>query len=251
MSDLRRVKIPVPIGPYYTFCILLLRPLLMLFTKRDWRGREYLGTHGQGLVVAVNHTSWFDPLATAHYIVDGGRPPRFLGKVAVFKVPIIGRIITGAGQIPVYRESREAVGAFRAAVAAVNAGECVVVYPEATITRDPGLWPMTGKTGAARIALATGAPVIPLAVWGPHQVIRPYRKEFKILPRKTMHVWAGPPVDLDDLRGRPVDAETLRTATERIMGAVTELVAQIRGESPPAQVMDRRHIGKLDESEDQ
>lgn len=234
----------MPIGPWYTLCIVLLRPLLMILTKRDWRGRERLGRHGEGIVVAVNHTSWFDPLAAAHFMVDAGRPPRFLGKVAVFQVPIVGRILYGAGQIPVYRESREAVGAFRAAVAAVSEGECVVVYPEATITRDPDLWPMTGKTGAARISLATGAPVVPLAVWGPHEVIGPYRKELRLLPRKTMHVHAGAPVDLDDLRGRAIDSETLREATSRIMAAVTALVAEIRGEPAPTTLMDRRTIDR-------
>jgi len=242
VGSARRVRPPVAIGPWYLFCVALLRPWLLLLTKRDWRGHKNLRVHGEGIVVAVNHTSWFDPLATAHFIYDAGRPPRFLGKVAVFDVPLLGRILRGAGQIPVYRETREAVAAVTAAVAAVEAGECVVVYPEGTITRDPGLWPMTGKTGAARISLVTGAPVVPLAVWGPQAVIGPYRKEFRILPRKTMHAWAGAPVDLDDLRGRPLDSETLRTATDRIMAAVTELLEQIRGEAAPAIRFDRHRI---------
>ena len=112
-----------------------------------------------------------------------------------------------------------------------------MVYPEGTITRDPGLWPMTGKTGAARIALETGAPVIPVAQWGAQEVIAPYSKEFRILPRKTMHVTAGPPVDLDDLRGRALDATTLREATERIMAAITALLEEIRGETAPGRAV--------------
>ena len=112
---------------------------------------------------------------------------------------------------------------------AVDHGECVVVYPEGTLTRDPDLWPMTGKTGAARIALATGAPLIPLGIWGPQEVLPPYERKFRILPRKTMHVLAGPPVDLSDLVDRGVDTETLRAATDRLMAAITGLVEQLAG----------------------
>ena len=108
----------------------------------------------------------------------------------MFKLPIAGRIITSAGQIPVYRDSAQAADAFRDAVAAVEKGECVGVYPEGTITRDPELWPMTGKTGAARIALMTGCPVIPIANWGAQEVFASYTADlrFRLLPRKTMRV---------------------------------------------------------------
>ena len=110
----------------------------------------------------------------------------------------------------------------------------MAIYPEATLTRDPDLWPMVGKTGAARVALETGAPVIPVAQWGPQELLPPYTKRPHLFPRKTMHVWAGPPVDLDDVRGRPVDAALLREVTERIMAAITELLEEIRGEQAPA-----------------
>ncbi len=139
------------------FCVLVLRRPLMLLTKRDWRGVEHLPRTG-GCVVATNHVSEFDPVPFAHFIYDNGRLPRFLGKAEVFKVPVVGRIIHSAGQIPVYRKTTDAAKAFSAAVAAVQKGECVVVYPEGTLTRDPDLWPMVGKTGAARIALTTGCP---------------------------------------------------------------------------------------------
>jgi 1-acyl-sn-glycerol-3-phosphate acyltransferase len=241
-----RVRHGKKLGFWYAVAIGLLRPGMLTLTKRDWRGTENLqagilpdGTQ-QPIVVCPNHISWFDPLESAHFLYDSGRPPRFLGKESVFRVPIAGRIITGAGQIPVYRETKDAASSVRAAVAAIEQGECVVVYPEGTITRDPGLWPMTGKTGAARIALMTGAPVIPVAQWGAQEVIGPYRKEFRILPRKVMRVTAGPPVDLDDLRGRDLDAKTLREATERIVAAITALLEGIRGETAPAERFDLR-----------
>jgi len=99
---------------------------------------------------------------------------------------------------------------------------------------------MTAKTGAARIALMTGAPVIPAAQWGPQEVIAPYSKRVRLFPRKTMHVWAGPAVDLDDLRSQPVSANTLREATERIMRDITNILSEQRGETPPAVPLDRR-----------
>jgi 1-acyl-sn-glycerol-3-phosphate acyltransferase len=232
------------LGPWYLLAVGLLRPGMLALTKRDWQGMENLaadvlpdGTQ-RGIVVCPNHISWFDPLESAHFLYDNGRPPRYLGKESVFRVPIAGRIIKGAGQIPVYRETVDAATSVRDAIAAVERGECVVIYPEGTITRDEALWPMTGKTGAARVALATGAPVIPLAQWGAQDVIGPYRSEFRIFPRKTMHVRAGAPVDLDDLRGKPLDSVVLQEATRRIIDAITALLEQIRGEKAPEERYD-------------
>ncbi len=234
------------LGFWYLLAVGLLRPGMLLLTRRDWRGQENLQAEvladgsQAGIVVCPNHISWFDPLQSAHFLYDNGRPPRYLGKESVFRVPVVGTIIRGAGQIPVYRDTADAANSVRDAVAAVRRGECVVVYPEGTITRDPGLWPMTGRTGAARIALETGAPLIPVAQWGAQDVIGPYRNEFRILPRKTMHVLAGPPVDIDDLRGRPLDAEVLRLATERVIAAITAQLEVLRGETAPRERYDLR-----------
>ena len=67
----------------------------------------------------------------------------------------------------------------------MRGGECVVVYPEGTITRDPDLWPMVGKSGAARIALATGCPVIPIGQWGAQEVLAPYAEEARPVPAQA------------------------------------------------------------------
>jgi 1-acyl-sn-glycerol-3-phosphate acyltransferase len=230
------------IGFWYRLAVVLLRPLLMLLTRRDWRGAEHVPAVG-GFVAVTNHVSHVDPLTFAHFLYDNGRLPRFLGKEALFRLFFVGRVLRGAKQIPVYRESRDASKAFSAAVAAVRAGECVGIYPEATLTRDPDLWPMVGKTGAARVALETGAPVIPIAQWGPQELLAPYTKRPHLFPRKTMHVWAGPPVDLEDVRGRPVDAALLREVTERIMAAVTAMLEEIRGEQAPPTAFDPKLQG--------
>ena len=229
-----------PRGFWYRFICAVLRPLLLAATARDWRGGQYLRID-RGIVVAMNHLSWYDPLVAAHFVNDNGRPVRFLAKAEIFKIPVLGAILKSAGQIPVQRgNSDAAAGSLRAAFAAIEDKQCVVIYPEGTLTRDPKLWPMTAKTGAARIALTTGAPVIPAAQWGPQEVLAPYSKRPKFFPRKTMHVWAGPEVDLDDLRALPVSAATLREATERIMRDITKILATQRDEVPPAVPLDRR-----------
>jgi 1-acyl-sn-glycerol-3-phosphate acyltransferase len=224
------------------FVATVVRPPMMVLTRRDWHGGEHLPASG-GCVVAVNHVSEFDPLPFAHFVYDNGRIPRFLGKAEVFKVPIAGRILASAGQIPVYRLTTDAAQAFSAAVAAVEKGECVIVYPEGTLSRDPGLWPMVGRSGAARIALTTGCPVIPCAQWGPQEVLAPYGRRPRLFPRKLMRVRAGPPVVLDDLRGQELTTELLLTATARIMVDITGLLEQIRGEQAPAERFNPRSAG--------
>jgi len=228
--------------PAYRFVVLILRPLLLLLTKRDWHGMQHLPKDG-GWIAAPNHMSYFDPFVVALFLYDSGFPPFFLGKEAVFRIPVFGKLVKWSGQIPVYRGTGQAAGAYRAAVDAVHEGKTVVIFPEGTLTRDPRQWPMRGKTGAARLALQTGRPVIPIAQWGAQEVLGTYEKSVHLWPRKTVHVVAGPPVDLDDLRDRPMDAELLREATERIMAAVTTLLEQLRGESAPERRFDPREHG--------
>ena len=218
------------LGFAYRFAAFILWPFMMIFTKRDWRGTDNLDVDG-GMVLAANHLSWFDPIVISHVMWDNNRPPRFLAKDGLFRVPVVGWIMRSAGQIPVVRGTRDAAVAVQAAVDAAQRGECVIVYPEGTITKDPDMWPMAAKTGAARIALTARVPVIPLAHWGAQQVMGPYKMEMRLLPRKTMHVIVGPPVDLSDLYDRPLDADTLHLATERIMADITEMLRQLRKEA--------------------
>ena len=234
---------PRHLSAAYRLAVGLLRPSLTVFTRRDWRGAEHL-PQDRGFVACSNHISYVDPFTFAHFLYMNGCPPRFLAKHAVFRIPLLGRIVAGAGQIPVYRETVDARAALSAAMAAVAAGECVAIYPEATLTRDPLLWPMIGKTGAARIALTTGCPVIPIAQWGAQDILAPYGRRLHLLPRRTVRVWAGPPVDLTPFMGRPLDTATLRGATDAILDRLTGLLAEIRGEPAPAVRWDPRDHGQ-------
>ncbi|MDB1089611.1 lysophospholipid acyltransferase family protein [Streptomyces sp. ACA25] len=223
------------VGFCYRLAALLVKPPLLVLFKRDWRGMENIPGEG-GFITVVNHNSYLDPLSYGHFQYNTGRVPRFLAKVSLFGDGFVGTMLRGMGQIPVYRDSADAIGAFRAAVEAVQRGECVAFYPEGTLTRDPRLWPMEGKTGAARVALQTRAPVIPVAQWGAHEVAPPYAKadRLRLFPRKTLTVVAGEPIDLSDFHDREPDAEVLQAVTERIMDSLTELLAGIRNEIPPA-----------------
>lgn len=230
------------LGWAFAFCVAVLRPLLRVLTKQDWRDTGKLPSVG-GFVLVTNHVSHVDPLTYAHFVYDSGRLPRFLAKAEVMDVPVLGAILRSAGQIPVYRQTRTASEAFRAAVAAIEQGECVVVYPEGTITRDPDLWPMKGKSGAARIALATGCPVIPVGHWGAHELLAPYSKKPDVFPRKKIVVRAGDPVELGDLLAQEPSQAVINEATDRIMAAITALVEEIRGEKAPAERFDPRRAG--------
>ncbi|RZS87017.1 1-acyl-sn-glycerol-3-phosphate acyltransferase [Motilibacter rhizosphaerae] len=224
-------------GPAYRTAVDVLKPLLMVLTHKDWSGLEHVPADG-GVILVVNHLSVVDPIGTARFVHDTGRRPRFLIKSSLFEVPLVGWVFRGSGQIPVHRDSRDAAKAFRAAVKAVQEGECVVIYPEGTTTKDPGMWPMQARTGAARIALLTKCPVIPVAQWGAQEILPRGAKVPKLLPRKRLAFRVGPPVPLEDLRERPMTAEVLRDATERILGAITHELEVLRGEQAPAERYD-------------
>ncbi|MCU1537732.1 MAG: phospholipid/glycerol acyltransferase [Humibacillus sp.] len=233
---------PTGLPMAYRVAAIILRPWLMLLTKRDWRGAEHLPATG-GFVVSPNHISYADPLPFAHFMLDHGRPAFFLAKESVFRVRGVGWVLRHAGQIPVYRNSAAAADAFRAAVDGVRSGKAVAIFPEGTITRDPDLWPMRGKTGAARVALETRCPLVPVAQWGAQDVLSPYGKRLRLLPRRTMSMVAGAPVDLSDLYDRPLDTAVLREATDRLMGRITELLETVRHEQAPSDRFDPRALG--------
>jgi 1-acyl-sn-glycerol-3-phosphate acyltransferase len=229
-------------GWAFDLAVLVVKPVLLATTKHRWIDGEKIPATG-GCILVFNHVSHVDPLTAAHIVYDHGRLPRYLAKSGLFKNRALATFLTAAGQIPVERLTKNAKGAFDAAVAAVRAGECVVVYPEGTLTRDPDLWPMAGKSGAARIALETGCPVIPVGQWGAHDLLYPYAKRPRLFPRTRIVMKVGDPIPLDDLREQARTVATVGEATRRIMAALTELVGELRGEEPPAQRFDPRRSG--------
>lgn len=227
------------IGFWYRLAVTVVKPLLLLFTKRDWHGADQVPQQG-GVIIAANHVSTLDPLTIAHFLYDNGRLPRFLAKSTLFDVPFIGLVFRGAHQIPVRRGTSDAAAALTDAVDALHRGECVLIYPEGTATRDPKLWPMLARTGVARLALMSGAPVIPLAQWGAQQILPYPTLRPHLLPRATIRVLAGPPVDLSRWMGQEQSATVLREVTDAIMRRIADQLVELRGEPAPTEFFNPR-----------
>jgi len=222
------------LGFWRRFAVATVKPVLGVWTKRDWSGMEHIAPEG-GLILAANHVSEFDPLVVAHYVYDAGRWPQFLAKSSLFKIKLLGPFLRAVKQIPVYRGTADAVKSLEEAVAAVRAGESVIFYPEGTTPKSGDLWPQRGKTGIARLYLQTRAPVVPIVTWGPERVFDPRTRKIRIRPRTPVTVVAGPPVDLSRWDGAPPTAANLYAITDEIMTVLRDMLAELRGEPAPAQ----------------
>jgi 1-acyl-sn-glycerol-3-phosphate acyltransferase len=221
-----------------TFVIVagIVRPVMNLLMNKKWEGLEKLPAGG--FIAAPNHCTEIDPLVIGHLLYNQKRMPHFLAKGGLFKVPVVGAVLRATKQIPVERSTAGANRSLNVAKEVVAEGGAIIIYPEGTLTRDPDLWPMKGHTGAARMALESGIPVVPMAHWGAHQVFPRYAKRFHLFPRRTSRVIVGDPVDLSAFEGRPLDKATLAAATAVIMDAITGLLGTLRSEQPPAERWD-------------
>ncbi len=232
------------------------RAVLSVSTRRDWRHRERVPRDG-GVLIVANHISHFDPLVLGEYLIYGtGRWPRYLGKEELWHVPVVGWLARNCGQIPVRRDAGTAGTGLAAAEQALRDGLAVTVYPEGTITADPDGWPMVARSGAARLALATRCPVIPIGQTGADLVIPGKRMHVpRLFPPKPISIACGEPVVLDDLYGayHPGGAgdgvtpeaaqrshEAVVEAGARIMDAITTLVEEVRGRPAPVERYDLR-----------
>ncbi|WP_134322436.1 lysophospholipid acyltransferase family protein [Cumulibacter soli] len=215
--------------------IPVVRNLSRLTFKEKFEGRDQIPVDGPAILV-LNHISVLDPLATASFVWTAGRVPSFMIKDGVFKVPIVGKLMTKARQISVSRGSAAAQASLDSAIETLRAGGVVAVYPEGTVTRDPDFWPMRAKTGIARIALAVpDVPVIPIAQWGAHRSYDYHTKKLDLLPRKQSHIRALEPMDISQYHGR-TDNETARALTDVMMRRIADEVGLMRQQQPPAEL---------------
>jgi 1-acyl-sn-glycerol-3-phosphate acyltransferase len=228
---------PLGVNPTFRICAAILIPIMKLVARYDYREGAKFPKSGPAIVVS-NHLSYMDAFALAFLLYSHGRAPRFLGKSQVFRVPIIGKILLAAEQIPVERESKEARVALQYALRLLEMGHLVGVYPEGTLTRDKDYWPMVAKTGAARLAVISKVPVYPAAQWGTQQVLPPYRKKLGLFPRATVRYRVGEPIDLSRWYGKEEDPAAMAEATAHIMSAITVLLEEIRGQEHPATIFD-------------
>ena len=218
-------------APIYALAKAIVPPVIRFWVRLDCQGLDHIPGSGK-VIIAANHISYFDPLCLAVCIDAAGREVRFLAKSELYRNRLLGWVLRGAGQIPVHRESRDAARSLQDAVAAMREGAAVAIYPEGTTTRNPDFSPMKAKTGVARLAALTGAPVVPVGMWGAHLLftrgkIGPFRRGIRVVVR------AGPPMDL----GLAPDAtlEALNDGRDRVMDAIVGLVEEAKtGWSPPA-----------------
>ncbi|MDR5699998.1 lysophospholipid acyltransferase family protein [Agromyces aerolatus] len=229
----------------------LILPLFNLAVKFRFHGPRLPQTGA--FVLSPNHFSEIDPVVMGAAAWKLGRAPRFLAKESLFKVPVVGWFLRSSGQIPVARAGSRSHAALRAAEELVEKGRMVIVYPEGSLTRDPDLWPMRGKTGAVRIALERDIPIIPAAHWGTQALMPRYGKKIHPFPRKTIDVIVGEPVDLSAYRGKPLEPALLAAATNDLMQAIAALVGELRDETPPATRWDpaahgQKETGRLDDT---
>jgi len=221
-------------------------PLLLLLGRYRFRNSERIPKSGP-VIIAPNHYTNIDPLVSAYAVWRTGRVPRFLAKASLFTVPILGSILRGTGQIPVQRAAPTAgADSLSAAGKLVEDGLAIIVYPEGTLTRDPDLWPMRGKSGAVRLALEYDVPIIPFAHWGAQQILPRYSKRLSLFPRKNVTGVFGPPVDLSAWKGKTLTGKTLAEATNAVMQAITALVEELRDEKAPVERWDPSKHGQTE-----
>ncbi|HUP98919.1 MAG TPA: lysophospholipid acyltransferase family protein [Aeromicrobium sp.] len=223
---------------------ILLRPPLAVITKKDYRGLENIPEDG-GFVLAANHNSHVDPFLLARFVLDVGHVPRYLAKEGLFAHKLTGPILRSADQIPVARYSDGAANALAPTVEALKSGKPVIIYPEGTITRDPDAWPMTGRTGAVRAALAAGVPLIPVCQSGAQDVLWPYSRRLRLFPRHRYSIRVGPPLDLSMYEGKPLTEEILHEATEQLMDVLTEMMIDVRGTKPTTPRIDVHSVEQI------
>lgn len=244
MAEVRVPKVPKNEKTWaFRIVASILAPLVRLFFNVKTVGVENLPKGGYILV--GNHLSYLDPLAFAYSVFfHMKRAPHYLAKEGLFRVPVLGWLLPKVGQIPVYRSGRGNEEPMRAAKEFLKAGQVVVIFPEGTLTRDPDLWPMRGKSGAVRLAVELGLPIVPAAHWGVEKVLANYTKKLRPNPFHTVRVKIGQPIRFDDLKADTMTTEQLSRATAEVMNRVAALVGELRGETPPTELWDPAQKGQ-------
>lgn len=213
--------------PWYHVAKAVVLPPLRLWFRLHHEGLERIPRVGPAIVVC-NHISYLDPLTNGDAVVRAGRRPRFLAKQELFRIPVVGTALRGAGQIPVARGARDQTSLARAEDA-LRHGEILVVYPEGTVTTREDRLPMDGKTGVVRLALATNVPIVPMASWGSQAV---WQKSGKGSLKFGRPIWTEVGESID-LGARPdVGHAPVRALTADVMEALTRLVVGLRDRYP-------------------
>lgn len=216
--------------PWYRAAELVLRPPFQLWFNWRLEGLDKIPTDGPAILVG-NHLSYLDPFVHGYFVVRGGRRPRFLAKQELFEIAFVGTVLRGARQISVRRGSGDQ-SPLDDATLAVEAGEVVVIYPEGTTTTtNADFSPGRGKTGAVRLSLATGIPILPVATWGGQYVWRKSGRQSLAFGR-PIWVVAGEPFDPAARVAGEADSRSARALTDELMDHLGHLVSDLRDRYP-------------------
>jgi 1-acyl-sn-glycerol-3-phosphate acyltransferase len=206
--------------------------------KRRGRRRAAEKLPDGPIIVISNHASYADGALLALVCRRMGRSVRLLASAGVFRAPVLGGLVTRLGFIPVERGSDRAADSLQPAVTALAAGEAVGIFPEGRTTRDPDHWPERAKTGAVRLALLTGAPIVPVAMVGTHRVLgREHVMRSmvtNVILRPKVLVDVGEPIDVRALApSEEPSAEEVRELADVVMARLITLVGALRDEAAP------------------
>jgi 1-acyl-sn-glycerol-3-phosphate acyltransferase len=203
----------VAIALFYRFTKLVIGFILLVWTRKRVVGLENVPRRGP-LILASNHVNLLDPPLLAVVL-----PRRivYMGKIELWKTPIIGPLYTLAGFIPVRRFEGD-LAALRKAEKTLRQNQVLGMFPEGTRSRKPGLG--KGQPGTAIIALRSGAPIVPVAVTGTEGVAVP-RSFFRIT---RVRVVFGKPFELP--KDRRLSTEQVEQCTERIMKEIAALLPE-------------------------
>lgn len=218
---------PTSIRRTYSFARVVAGPvetIYRLFGRWADITPHNIPAHGPA-ILAVYHASLLDPLFVALSLWRNGRMPHFLAKSPLFKGPL-GTPLRSLGQIPVFRNSSSATDSLIAAKECLAAGECVVIYPQGTLTKNPDLWPEHFRSGTVRLAFETGAPIIPVAHWGTHLLMPPGAKRPKIKPGNIVQIAYGEPISV---AGIEPSRGNITKLTRYVEAVVANGVAKLRG----------------------
>jgi len=212
----------------------ILRPFVRLLYKVEVTGTENLPNAG-GYVLAANHVTTLDALAVAYMMYFRlHRAPHFLAKEGLFRTPIVGPVLLACGQIPVFRSGRNNTDPMQSAYDVLNAGHTIGIFPEGTLTREPNQWPMRARTGAIRLSLETGVPIIPVGQWGTEAVMDTYSSKIRPKPWHKVRIVIGKPISMDPYKDKKISTEDLVELSDQVMVEITKIVEELRGEKAPA-----------------
>jgi len=203
--------------------MVVISPLWRLPFRLQIVGSERIPRSG-GALMAANHVSALDgvlfALATAE---RAGRMTRFLVAAEFFRQPVVGWALRRSGHIPVRRGQQDAA-ALDEARAVITGGALAGIFPEGTVNPNPGTM-QRGRSGVARLALSTGAPVVPTGIWGTQTRWPKAGLNFR-RPLRTIHVIAyGEPIPAV---GDPDSADDVKAFTELVMTGIGKQVDEAR-----------------------